>query len=165
MAFFSSLLFSPLFPLLPTPPFFFFWAYEYPPTFRCVRRVVAGSMCPAEITKSLKTQISKAPVTQCAQAQLNISQCYFTCIHPESTTALASPGAWQRSWTFCSCGCGLCQSTELPSALLVSVPYTLLSCIEENFPNEWAVRNPKVCNSGRQVFRSFIYTLLSFIHT
>lgn len=32
-------------------------------------------MCPVEIMKSLKAQISKAAVTQCAQAQLNTSQC------------------------------------------------------------------------------------------
>lgn len=43
----------------------------------CVRRVVASSMCPVEIMKSLKAQMSKAPITQCAQASLNTSQCYF----------------------------------------------------------------------------------------
>lgn len=50
----------------------------------------------------------------------------------------------------------------LPSSLLVPVLYTLLSCMEKNFPNEELVRNPKACNSG---FRSVIYTLLSFTHT
>lgn len=53
----------------------------------------------------------------------------------------------------------------LPSSFLFSGLYTLLSCMEKNFPNEHVVRNPKGWNSGRQGFCSFIYTLLSFTHT
>lgn len=44
--------------------------------------------CPVEIMKSLKTQLSKSPGMQCAQAQLNTSQCYLHTHPPQEQLSL-----------------------------------------------------------------------------